>query len=74
MASLKILPDKDPKTGELRVPPECMRLLLAMSNHRDGCNHCLKTKTPQGWVTEPCLNYQLLMDQLLQQPEVSIIE
>jgi hypothetical protein len=71
MADLKIKLDKDPETGEDRVPPECMRILLDFAGHRDTCDVC-----GPAWIKKHgkyCVTGESLMEELLSQPGVSFV-
>lgn len=58
--------------GEKCVPPECMRLLMEMAEHRDLCDQC-----QTGWETKSgnyCVTGKGLLEDLLSQPQVSWAE
>lgn len=71
MADLKIKLDKDPDTGEERVPPECMRLLMEFAQHRDVCDECGPAWKKKTGIY--CRTGQCLLDDLFSQPEVTIV-
>lgn len=71
VVDLKIKTDKDPQTGENRVPPEVMRLLMEHAAHRQVCDECqLAFENKTGLY---CKVGQILMDDIVNQPEVEVV-
>lgn len=69
-ADLKIALEKDPRTGEMRVPPECMRLLVEFARHRDQCHRCR-----QAWekkTGEYCRTGTKTWTEIFKQPGVTL--
>jgi hypothetical protein len=55
--------------GEKRVPPECMRLLMAIADHRESCPECKSAFLTKQLTT--CDTGLVLLRELSAQPEVS---
>ena len=66
-AGVKIKLDKDPATGELRVPPKVMELLLDLGAHKKICPDC---ENATKGIGNYCPIGLAFAEELSRQPEV----
>lgn len=69
--TLRITPEQDPATGETRVPPVVMDILMRFAGHRNLCDDCHK-KFANG-AGDYCATGRALLLELLDQPEVEAV-
>lgn len=55
--------------GQDRVPPECMRILIAFAKHRDSCQRCYRAYHAAN--ADYCPTGTDILNELAAQPEVA---